>query len=187
MKNSYFTLIIISLIISCKFTGEVKIIGSIEKLGASLDATIIETAIIEKPGEGYEWSEGSVWLQPEKMFSYYIDVPNDSGRFKPSQIKSIYLVKIHDDKGNHTRHVLEIKLDRNKIKEMVDDLNATRHEGSFDLEKMFTIIIKARNNIEYRLVGKDKILFDKENANYYVADFSWTSKYWNKDLSLGGF
>jgi hypothetical protein len=102
------------------------------------------------------------------------------------EIKSIYLLITHEDRGNVTRHVREIKLDRSKFKDLVMDLNATRNKGIVNVEKKFTIIITTRKNREIRLVGQDKILFDRENGNYYEADFSWTMKYWNKDLSQGG-
>lgn len=103
------------------------------------------------------------------------------------KFKSVYLLITHEDRGNATRHVREIKLDRAKFKGLVGDLNATRNKGVVNVEKKFTIIITTRKNKEIRLVGQDKILFDKENGNYYEADFNWTMKYWNKDLSQGGF
>ena len=110
-----------------------------------------------------------------------------NGGLTKKEIKSIYLLITHEDRGNATRHVREIKLDRDKFKDLVGDLNATRTTGLVDVEKKFTIIITTRKNKEIRLVGQDKILFDKENGNYYEADFNWTMKYWNKDLSQGGF
>ena len=77
MKNAYHILALIFFIISCKSTSEVKTIGSIEKLDASLDAIISEGAIIEKLGEGYEWSEGPVWVESEKML-LFSDVPKNT-------------------------------------------------------------------------------------------------------------
>jgi hypothetical protein len=104
-----------------------------------------------------------------------------------TEIKSIYLLIIREDRGNATRHVREIKLDRSKLKDLVGDLDATRNKGLVNVEKKFTIIITTRRNREIRLVGQDKILFDRESGNYYKADFNWTIKYWNKDLTQGGF
>ncbi len=50
--------------------------GHIEKFDASLDAIIKSNASIEKIAEGFEWSEGPLWVQ-EKNMLLFSDVPAD--------------------------------------------------------------------------------------------------------------
>jgi len=53
-----------------------KTIGNIERLDASLDAIIDIDAKPEIIAEGYEWSEGPVWVESEKML-LFSDVPTN--------------------------------------------------------------------------------------------------------------
>jgi len=53
-----------------------KTIGNIERLDASLDAIIDNDAKPEIIAEGYEWSEGPVWVESEKML-LFSDVPTN--------------------------------------------------------------------------------------------------------------
>jgi hypothetical protein len=80
-----------------------------------------------------------------------------------------------------------MKLDRKKVRDFVGDLNFTRIKGQIDVHETFFILITTKKNKEFRLIGQDTILFDKENSMYYKAGFNWTVKYWNRDLSRGGF
>ena len=56
---------------------ERKTIGSIERIDASLNSIITEDAKIEILGEGYEWSEGPVWVNSENML-LFSDVPKNT-------------------------------------------------------------------------------------------------------------
>jgi gluconolactonase len=50
--------------------------GSIERLDPALDAIIDDQATIEVIAEGFEWSEGPLWVESEKML-LFSDVPNN--------------------------------------------------------------------------------------------------------------
>lgn len=77
MRKLFPALLITLSIVSCKTTTEVKNFGSIEKFDSSLDSIISQGAFIEKLGEGYEWSEGPVWVESEKML-LFSDVPKNT-------------------------------------------------------------------------------------------------------------
>lgn len=51
-------------------------IGTVERLDASLDSIIDKEAKAEIIAEGYEWSEGPVWVESEKML-LFSDVPTN--------------------------------------------------------------------------------------------------------------
>jgi gluconolactonase len=71
----YFGMIII--LASCKSTPELKTIGSIERLDPSLDSLIGADAKLEIIAEGYEWSEGPVWIESKQML-LFSDVPKNT-------------------------------------------------------------------------------------------------------------
>lgn len=56
---------------------EMKTIGTIERLDAELNSLIKEDAAIEIISEGYEWSEGPVWVASHKML-LWSDVPKNT-------------------------------------------------------------------------------------------------------------
>lgn len=60
----------------CTSTKEIKTIGSIERLDPALDAILSPDAKIEVIAEGYNWSEGPVWVESENML-LYSDVPEN--------------------------------------------------------------------------------------------------------------
>lgn len=62
---------------SCKVTQETATLGSIERLDTALDQLIDSSAQIEVLAEGYEWSEGPVWVESEKML-LFSDVPTNT-------------------------------------------------------------------------------------------------------------
>lgn len=51
--------------------------GAIERMDPSLDALISNDARIEVLAEGYEWSEGPVWIEADKML-LFSDVPRNT-------------------------------------------------------------------------------------------------------------
>lgn len=66
------------IILSCKpAEKEIKTIGTLERLDPALDAIISENAQIEIIGEGYEWSEGPVWVDKHQML-LFSDVPTNT-------------------------------------------------------------------------------------------------------------
>ena len=113
------------------------------------------------------------------------DIKNVDGLNKKN-IKSITLVIVRDDRGNAARHVSEIKLSSEKILDFLDDIKRTWNDGLVDVNEKYIVVIKTKRNKELRLAGQNMILVDKENRNYFKADFNWTTKYWNKDLNNGG-
>lgn len=75
-----FSLLAIIFVISCKpkeTKVEIKTIGTIERLDAELNSLISEGAVIEIISEGYEWSEGPVWVSSHKML-LWSDVPTNT-------------------------------------------------------------------------------------------------------------
>lgn len=76
MKKLLPFVIIITLLISCKVTSEEKNIGSIERIDPSLDALVSADAKVEILAEGYEWSEGPVWVEAHQML-LFSDVPKN--------------------------------------------------------------------------------------------------------------
>jgi gluconolactonase len=69
----------LSLLLGCKTTENktTEGIGSIERLDESINSVIDEDAKIEIIGEGFEWSEGPVWVASENML-LFSDVPKNT-------------------------------------------------------------------------------------------------------------
>ncbi len=65
------------LLISCNSKKEVSLSVSIEKADAGLDSVVSRTLQIQVLGTGYEWSEGPVWVESEKML-LFSDVPKNT-------------------------------------------------------------------------------------------------------------
>jgi gluconolactonase len=61
---------------ACTTPKEVKTTGTIERLDPALDAIISPDAKIEIIAEGYNWSEGPVWVEAHKML-LFSDVPEN--------------------------------------------------------------------------------------------------------------
>ncbi len=75
IKFQFFaTLVFLS---ACKPSSHFKTIGSIEKLDPSLDQIISPEAKLEVIAEGYEWSEGPIWIDAEKKL-LFSDVPKNT-------------------------------------------------------------------------------------------------------------
>jgi len=71
-----YLLLLTILLGACGTRKEVKTIGSIERADAALDEIISGDAQIEILAEGYNWSEGPVWVEKEKML-LFSDVPEN--------------------------------------------------------------------------------------------------------------
>lgn len=71
--------VVLSMLVGCK-TSEKKSapsdIGSFESLDPAFSNLVSENATLEVLGEGYEWSEGPVWIPQHKML-LFSDVPNN--------------------------------------------------------------------------------------------------------------
>src|SRR5690606_5873280 len=67
------------LLFSCKpkETSEVRTTGSIERMDSAINQLIDKDAVIEILAEGYEWSEGPVWVASHNML-LFSDVPTST-------------------------------------------------------------------------------------------------------------
>ena len=74
MRNTLLFLALLLHTFSCKVAEETKTVGSIERVDPALDNIIDPAASIEILSDGYEWSEGPVWVDSEKML-LFSDVP----------------------------------------------------------------------------------------------------------------
>ena len=74
MKTHTLFAVVFCAVASCKVTGEKPVLGSIERADASLDQLISSSAAIEILSDGYEWSEGPVWVESGEML-LFSDVP----------------------------------------------------------------------------------------------------------------
>jgi gluconolactonase len=68
--------LLLLIITGCSIMKDSKTIGSIERLDPSVNSIVKENAKIEILGEGYEWSEGPVWVASENML-LFSDVPTN--------------------------------------------------------------------------------------------------------------
>lgn len=75
MKNLFFILAILAAT-ACQQKTE-KTIGTFERLDAAFDEVVSENASIEIIGEGFDWSEGPVWVESQKML-LFSDVPRNT-------------------------------------------------------------------------------------------------------------
>jgi len=73
-KLKYYVLLFV--LIACAPTKQKKLVGSIEKFDPTLDQLIAPGTQAEIIGEGFEWSEGPVWVESEKML-LFSDVPKN--------------------------------------------------------------------------------------------------------------
>jgi gluconolactonase len=77
MKSLYLA-IIFSLLFACKMSEQKKeeSIGTFESMDPTFSSIVSSNASIEILGEGYEWSEGPVWIPEQKML-LFSDVPKN--------------------------------------------------------------------------------------------------------------
>jgi gluconolactonase len=92
MKN-LLVLLFIATFMSCqsKTKQQYKTTGSIERLDAALDAIISSKAEAEIIAEGFEWSEGPLWIEKQNML-LFSDVPtNTVYKWTEENGKEVYL------------------------------------------------------------------------------------------------
>ncbi|MES1219314.1 MAG: SMP-30/gluconolactonase/LRE family protein [Bacteroidota bacterium] len=88
--NRILLVAIISTILSCK-NEKMKTTGSIEKIDASLSDIIADDAKPEIIAEGFDWSEGPVWIEDQNML-LFSDVPtNTIYKWTAEKGKEVYL------------------------------------------------------------------------------------------------
>jgi gluconolactonase len=77
MKNTVLFIVLLLWVCSCKVANESSNLGSVERVDPSIDKLINPDAALEVLSEGYEWSEGPVWVETEKML-LFSDVPTNT-------------------------------------------------------------------------------------------------------------
>ncbi|MBX2898140.1 MAG: SMP-30/gluconolactonase/LRE family protein [Cyclobacteriaceae bacterium] len=70
-------IIVAVLLVAACAPKETNTVGTIERLNPALDALIDGYATVEILAEGYEWSEGPVWIEKENML-LFSDVPKNT-------------------------------------------------------------------------------------------------------------
>ena len=75
MKTPIVLALLFPLFISCSKKEE-RTLGSIERIDPSLDAIVDDNAKVEIIAEGFEWSEGPLWLKDQNML-IFSDVPKN--------------------------------------------------------------------------------------------------------------
>jgi gluconolactonase len=89
MKTLFYVLAI-AMLISCT-QKEMKTIGTIERIDPALDAIIQGNPAVEVIAEGFEWSEGPVWIKEQNML-LFSDVPtNTIYKWTAEKGKEVYL------------------------------------------------------------------------------------------------
>jgi gluconolactonase len=67
---------ILAVSFSCSKKEEIKTLGSVERIDPALDAIIKADATVEVIAEGFEWSEGPLWIEDQKAL-LFSDVPKN--------------------------------------------------------------------------------------------------------------
>lgn len=75
MKHLYWFIILLAF--ACASPKEKRIMGSVERMDAALDQWVDANAKPEIIAEGFEWSEGPVWIEQENML-LFSDVPKNT-------------------------------------------------------------------------------------------------------------
>src|SRR5258705_1281040 len=96
--NKFFFLFLLVVIIACNSNPEnknqemnYKTIGSIERFDPALDDIISSTAKIEIIADGFDWSEGPLWIEKHKMLLFSDIPPNTIYKWTEERGKEIYL------------------------------------------------------------------------------------------------
>ena len=78
MRNIYSTILLsLFMFTSCKVAEESQTIGSIDRIDPELASIIDDNAAMEVLSQGYEWSEGPLWIESENML-VFSDVPTNT-------------------------------------------------------------------------------------------------------------
>lgn len=87
------TLLIVTacLLLACNQNKKYKTIGSIERLDPALDSIISKDAVPEIIAEGFDWSEGPLWIERKKMLLFSDIPPNTIYKWTEEKGKEIYL------------------------------------------------------------------------------------------------
>lgn len=93
--KSFFCCILIAVAISCnsgdKQPGAYKTTGSIEVLSPSLSAIVDSNARLEIIAEGFDWTEGPLWLEKEQALLFSDIPPNSVFKWTENEGVTLYL------------------------------------------------------------------------------------------------
>lgn len=95
-KKLFIAILIGAAITACNNINNIKmdgyrVVGNIEKTDPSLDAIVSHAAKAEIIAEGFEWSEGPIWIEKYKML-LFSDVPtNTVYKWTEEKGKEVYL------------------------------------------------------------------------------------------------
>lgn len=88
----YMLFLVIIMLAACQNTPKAtRTIGSVERIDAALDAVLDKDVEIEVIGEGYEWSEGPVWVEANKMLLFSDIPPNKIFKWTEEKGVELYL------------------------------------------------------------------------------------------------
>lgn len=77
-------------LLSCQ-SPKTNTIGSIERIDPALDDILRKDARVEIIAEGFDWSEGPLWVEKEKMLLFSDIPPNTIYKWTPGKGKEVYL------------------------------------------------------------------------------------------------
>ncbi|HRP56897.1 MAG TPA: SMP-30/gluconolactonase/LRE family protein [Agriterribacter sp.] len=91
MHKIIFPVLTAALAFSCNGSSSFKAIGSIEQLDPSLEEIITPGAKIEIIAEGFDWTEGPLWVESEKMLLFSDIPPNKIFKWTEAKGRELYL------------------------------------------------------------------------------------------------
>jgi gluconolactonase len=175
MKKYTWMLMMVGLFIaSCNGSREAKTIGSIERTDNSLNDIISEDAKVEVLAEGYEWAEGPVWIESQKML-IFSDVPkNTIYKWTEEKGAEVYLTpsgytgsvpSLSDEPGSNG---LTLDKEGRLVLCQHGDRRIARMDGSLESPNPSFITIADRYNGK-RFNSPNDVIF-KSNGDVYFTD-----------------
>lgn len=155
-------------------------LGAIQRVDAQIDQLIPKQAVIEKLAEGFEWSEGPVWVA-RGNYLLFSDVPrNTIYKWQEGEGVSVFLRPAGYSGENPPGLELGtngLALDENGVLTMCDHGNRCVSQL---LEKNFTKKLLANNYQGKRFNSPNDLVF-KSNGDLYFTDPPYGLKGLNQD------
>ncbi|MEK7729432.1 MAG: SMP-30/gluconolactonase/LRE family protein [candidate division KSB1 bacterium] len=155
-------------------------LGTIHRIDAQLDQLVPRPAVIEKLAEGFEWSEGPIWVA-RGNYLLFSDVPqNTIYKWKEGEGVSVFLRPSGFSGENPPGLELGtngLTLDANGVLTMCDHGNRCVSQL---LEKNFTKKLLANNYQGKRFNSPNDLVF-KSNGDLYFTDPPYGLKGLNQD------
>ncbi|CAN5348019.1 SMP-30/gluconolactonase/LRE family protein [soil metagenome] len=76
-KQKILGIVLLTAICSCQSSKEVKTTGSIERVDPTLESIVSPDATIEIIADGFDWTEGPLWIEDKKML-LFSDIPKNT-------------------------------------------------------------------------------------------------------------